>query len=158
MWEPFELLPDPLLEYTVGNRVRGQDTRDRWGTLITWPEGQIAGMPHVTEDDKVLIAEACSHHAQEGDIARAKLPDWLRKKVGPGLTVDIASGPTFPDNLAEYALILHCGACMFTRKQLMSRLIQAGAANVPITNYGTAIAALNGMLERVVEMFPEVTE
>lgn len=112
----------------------------------------------LTEGDRVLIAEACTHHALEGDIARQKLPGWLRQKIGPGLTVDIASGPAFPDNLAEYALILHCGACMFTRKQLMSRLIQAGAAGVPVTNYGTAIAALNGILERVTEMFPEIAE
>lgn len=107
------------------------------------------------ETDKVLIAEACTHHALEGDIGRKKLPAWLRQKAGDGLTVDVASGADFPGNLTEYALIIHCGACMFTRKQLMSRLIKAEAAGVPITNYGVAIAALSGILERVVEMFPE---
>lgn len=105
------------------------------------------------ESDKILIAEACTHAPLEEDIGREKLPRWLREKVGQGLTVDIATGLDFPANLNDYALILHCGGCMFTRKQLMSRLIKADAENVPITNYGVAIAALNGMLERVVAVF-----
>jgi [FeFe] hydrogenase H-cluster maturation GTPase HydF len=125
------------------------------GDLATFVRGARA-IDSLREDDSVLIAEACTHHALEGDIAREKLPGWLRKKVGPGLTVDVSAGPTLPENLSRYALILHCGACMFTRKQLMSRLIQAEARGVPITNYGTAIAALNGILERVVELFPEI--
>lgn len=125
------------------------------GDLATFVHGarRIRGL---TENDRVLVAEACTHHALEGDIGREKLPNWLRQYVGPGLTVDVASGPSFPENLSAYALILHCGACMFTRKQLMGRLIQAGAEGVPITNYGTAIAALNGMLERVIAVFPEI--
>lgn len=105
------------------------------------------------ESDKILVAEACTHAPLEEDIGREKLPRWLRQKVGQGLTVDIATGLDFPANLKEYALILHCGGCMFTRKQLMSRLIKAEAENVPITNYGVAIAALNGMLDRVVAVF-----
>ena len=124
------------------------------GDLATFVRGART-IRNLQETDKVLIAEACTHHPLEGDIGRQKLPAWLRKAVGEKLTVDVVCGPTFPDNLAQYALILHCGACMFTRKQLMSRLIQAGAEDVPITNYGTAIAALNGMLERVVAIFPE---
>ncbi len=124
------------------------------GDLATFVDG-ARRIGSLTEHDRVLIAEACTHHPLEGDIGREKLPQWLRQKVGPGLTVDIACGQDFPKDLARYALILHCGACMFTRKQLMSRLIQAGAEHVPITNYGTAIAALNGILERVVEIFPE---
>ena len=124
------------------------------GDLATFVRGARA-IYNLKETDKVLIAEACTHHPLEGDIGRQKLPVWLRKKAGEKLTVDVVCGPTFPENLAQYALILHCGACMFTRKQLMSRLIQAGAEDVPITNYGTAIAALNGMLERVVAIFPE---
>jgi hypothetical protein len=75
--------------------------------------------------------------------------------VGSGLTVDISTGLDFPPNIKEYSLILHCGGCMFTRKQLMSRMIKADAENVPITNYGIAIAAINGILERVIEVFPE---
>ena len=76
--------------------------------------------------------------------------------MGGGLTVDISTGLDFPADLNKYSLILHCGGCMFTRKQLMSRMIKADAENVPITNYGIAIAAINGILERVIEVFPEL--
>ena len=79
------------------------------------------------ENDRVLIAEACTHAPLTEDIGREKIPRWLRSKVGPGLTVDIATGLDFPHNLNEYSLIIHCGGCMFTRKQLMSRLIKADA-------------------------------
>lgn len=109
----------------------------------------------LTESSKVLIAEACTHHALEDDIGREKIPRWLQEKIGKNLQVDHVQGMNFPENISEYDLIIHCGGCMFTRKQLMSRLIQAEAANAAITNYGVAIAALNGMLERVVEIFPE---
>lgn len=124
------------------------------GDLQTFIRGAraIAGL---TEGDKVLVAEACTHAPLEEDIGREKLPRWLRQKVGAGLTVDVATGLDFPPNLKEYSLILHCGGCMFTRKQLMSRLIKADAENVPITNYGVAIAQLNGILDRVTSVFPE---
>ena len=113
----------------------------------------IAGLK---ETDKVLIAEACTHAPLTEDIGREKIPRWLRERVGQRLTVDIVSGMDFPDNLKDYSLIIHCGGCMFTRRQLMSRLIKADGANVPITNYGVAIAALIGILDRVTEMFPEM--
>jgi len=110
----------------------------------------------LNENDKVLIAEACTHAPLSEDIGREKLPRWLRAKIGQGLTVDISAGLDFPANLNEYSLIIHCGGCMFTRKQLMSRLIKAEAENVPVTNYGVAIAALNGILERVTDVFPDL--
>lgn len=127
------------------------------GDLRTFIRGARA-IDGLTEGDKVLIAEACTHAPLEEDIGREKLPRWLRQKVGAGLTVDVATGLDFPPNLKEYALILHCGGCMFTRKQLMSRLIKAGAENVPITNYGVAIAQLNGILDRVTSVFPEARQ
>lgn len=126
------------------------------GDLETFVAG-ARKIDELTGNDRVLIAEACTHHAMDGDIGRQKLPAWLREKAGGGLTVDVASGPSFPDNISDYSLIVHCGACMFTRKQLMSRLVRARAAGVPVANYGTAIAALNGILERVVEIFPEIS-
>lgn len=103
--------------------------------------------------DKVLIAESCTHAPLDEDIGREKLPRWLRAKVGDSLTVDVTTGQDFPKNLRDYALVLHCGGCMFTRKQLMSRIIEAREAGVPITNYGVAIAQLNGILDRVTEVF-----
>ena len=92
------------------------------GDLHTFVNG-ARRIDSLEERDRVLIAEACTHHALEGDIGREKLPRWLREKVGKKLTVDVASGLSFPDNLSRYSLILHCGACMLTKKQLMSRLI-----------------------------------
>jgi [FeFe] hydrogenase H-cluster maturation GTPase HydF len=102
--------------------------------------------------DKVLIAEACTHHALKGDIAREKIPKWLQEKVGGNLQIDVISGVDFPENIKEYSLIIHCGACMFNRKQFMSRISKAKELGVPITNFGTTIAHLNGILSRVTNM------
>ena len=125
------------------------------GDLATFVRGARA-IYELKESDKVLVAEACTHAPLEEDIGREKIPRWLRERVGGGLTVDISTGLDFPADLNKYSLILHCGGCMFTRKQLMSRMIKADAENVPITNYGIAIAAINGILERVIEVFPEL--
>lgn len=122
------------------------------GELSVFIEGAKA-IEKLGPHDKVLIAEACTHAPLNEDIGREKLPRWLRTKAGQTLSVDICAGPDFPKNIRDYALILHCGGCMFTRKQLMSRIIEAQEANVPITNYGVAIAQLNGILDRVTEMF-----
>lgn len=98
---------------------------------------------------KILIAEACSHIPQNEDIGRVKLPRMLRNKFGDELQIDIVSGNDFPDDLSSYDLIIHCGACMFTRRHVLSRVRRAKAQNVPITNYGIAIAALTGILNKV---------
>ena len=98
---------------------------------------------------RVLIAEACSHIPQNEDIGRVKLPRLLRSKLGDGLVVDVVGGNDFPDELTGYDIVIHCGACMFNRRAVMSRVRQAKAQGVPITNYGVAIAALNGILDRV---------
>ncbi len=100
--------------------------------------------------DRVLIMEACTHHALKGDIAREKLPALLRKRVGEGLTVDVFSGTGFPKNIKNYKLVIHCGGCMLNRKGMLTKTAMAVQAGVPITNFGTAIAYLNGILERVV--------
>lgn len=98
---------------------------------------------------KILIAEACSHIPQNEDIGRVKLPRMLRNKFGEELLIDIVSGNDFPEDLSSYDLIIHCGACMFTRRHVLSRVRRAKAQNVPITNYGIAIAALTGILNKV---------
>lgn len=98
---------------------------------------------------KVLIAEACSHVPQNEDIGRVKLPRLLRSRLGGELEIDIVSGNDFPSDLSKYNLVIHCGACMFNRRTVMSRVRQAKAQSVPITNYGIAIAALNGILDKV---------
>lgn len=107
-------------------------------------------------DSKILIAESCTHAPLTEDIGREKIPAMLRKRYGEGLVFDIAAGISFPENIKQYDLILHCGGCMFTRRQLMTRLIRAEEEKVPVTNYGIAIAKITGILERVTEMFPEI--
>lgn len=99
---------------------------------------------------RILIAEACTHVPQHEDIGRVKLPRLLHRRFGERLRIDIVSGNDFPEDLSAYDLIIHCGACMFTRRHVLNRLRRARACGVPVTNYGIALAALNGILERVV--------
>jgi len=103
----------------------------------------------LTEDSKVLIAEACTHAPLSEDIGREKIPKLLRKKVGPGLTVDLVAGTDFPKDLTPYQLVIQCGACMFNRKYVLSRVEQAMAQGVPMSNYGVVIAYLNGILDKI---------
>lgn len=118
------------------------------GDIDAFVQG-AAAIDALTESDRVLIAEACTHSPLDGDIGRIKLPELLRRKVGPGLAIDLASGVDFDGDLNGYSLIIHCGACMFNRKYVLSRIEQAQAAGVPITNYGVAIAKLTGILENI---------
>ncbi|HSW35818.1 MAG TPA: [FeFe] hydrogenase H-cluster maturation GTPase HydF [Candidatus Limnocylindrales bacterium] len=104
--------------------------------------------------DKILMAEACTHHRVEDDIGRTKLPHWLQQKVGGELCFEWSSGGGFPDHLSDYKLIIHCGACMINRREMLARLAQARAAKVPIVNYGVCIAHLMGILPRALSPFP----
>lgn len=97
----------------------------------------------------ILIAEACTHTPQHEDIGRVKLPRLLRRKLGEELKIDIVGGADFPADLTPYDLVIHCGACMFNRRHVMSRVDRAIEQGVAITNYGIAIAALTGILDRV---------
>ena len=99
---------------------------------------------------KILIAEACSHIPQNEDIGRVKLPRMLQNRFGDGLSITVVSGNDFPEDLSPYNLVIHCGACMFTRRHVMARVHQAVEQNVPITNYGIAIATLTGIIDKVV--------
>lgn len=109
-----------------------------------------AALRRLSPSAHILIAEACSHVPQNEDIGRVKLPRLLRKRFGEALQIDIVSGNDFPDDLTPYDLIIHCGACMFTRRHVLGRVARAVAQNVPVTNYGIAIAELTGILDRVV--------
>ncbi|MBS4760569.1 MAG: [FeFe] hydrogenase H-cluster maturation GTPase HydF [Clostridium sp.] len=108
---------------------------------------------HLKDKDKILICESCSHHQIEDDIARVKIPKWLKKKSGKELEFVYHSGHDFPDNLDDYALLIHCGACMTNRREVLSRIMKCKEANLPITNYGIAIAHCLGILERAVKPF-----
>lgn len=124
------------------------------GDLSEYING-IQRIGELKNGDKVLIAEACSHHAQEDDIGRIKIPRWLRLHTKKDLQIDIVSGHDFPDNLSEYKLIIHCGGCMLTRKMMQTRIKQAKYAGVPIVNYGLAISYMHGAIPRALEPFPE---
>lgn len=119
------------------------------GDAEAFVEGAKA-IDRLSESSRVLIAEACSHAPATEDIGRVKLPAMLRRKVGAGLTVDVVGGNDFPDDLTPYDLVIHCGACMFTRRTVLSRLARTREQSVPMTNYGIAIAHLTGIIGRVV--------
>lgn len=108
-----------------------------------------AAIESLTESSRVLIAEACTHAPLSEDIGRVKLPRLLRKRIGEKLQIDIVSGTDFPQDLTPYSLVIHCGACMFNRKYVLSRIERAREQHIPMTNYGVAIAYLNGILEHI---------
>ncbi|WP_378952383.1 [FeFe] hydrogenase H-cluster maturation GTPase HydF [Pelosinus sp. sgz500959] len=108
--------------------------------------------------DKVLMSEGCTHHRVEDDIGTVKLPRWIRQFVGGEIQFDWASGMTFPDNVSQYKLVVHCGACMLNRREMLGRIVEAQQQGVPIVNYGVAIAALQGILPRALSPFPLLAE
>lgn len=108
-----------------------------------------AAIESLTESSRVLIAEACTHAPLSEDIGRVKLPHLLRKRIGEKLQIDIVSGTDFPQDLTPYSLVIHCGACMFNRKYVLSRIERAREQHIPMTNYGVAIAYLNGILHQI---------
>lgn len=109
----------------------------------------------LTNDSTVLIAEACSHPPIEEDIGRVKLPGWLRKHGLPDLKFRFVQGHDFPEDLEGIDLVIHCGACMFNRREVLSRILQCSRRQVPFTNYGTAAAYCFGILERALAPFPD---
>lgn len=119
------------------------------GDIHIFIEGANA-IDTLTENSKILIAEACTHAPATEDIGRVKIPRMLRKKIGENLKIDIVSGSDFPKDLSSYNLIIHCGACMFNRQHVLSRIAAAEAQNIPITNYGITIAKLTNILDKVV--------
>ena len=100
--------------------------------------------------DRVLIAEACSHHVQDDDIARVKMPALIRKNICDGVDFSWSAGIDFPDDLSEYSLVIHCGGCMLSRLETLRRLNECVRAGVPVTNFGIAISAVQGVLNRIV--------
>lgn len=123
------------------------------GDLLEAVRGVLA-LESLGKGDKVLIAEACSHHAAEDDIGRVKIPRWLRQYTGSDIDWDVYAGKDFPENLSEYSLVIHCGGCMINRRLMLSRLNQARQQHVPMTNYGVYISYVQGVLERVLSPFP----
>ena len=113
----------------------------------------IKAIKNLKPADKILIAEACSHHASKDDIGRVKIPKMLSKYLGFDIKFDVSSGIDYPSNLEQYSLIIHCGGCMINKKQMISRLNYAVNKNIPITNYGMVISFVNNTLDRVIQPF-----
>lgn len=117
----------------------------------------VRKMEDMRDGDTVLIAEGCTHHRQCGDIGTVKIPKWLREHTGRELKFAFTSGTEFPDDLSPYQLIIHCGGCMLNEREMKYRVSCARDCNVPITNYGIAIAYMQGILERSLQPFPSMS-
>ena len=123
------------------------------GNLVTQTLGAMA-VENLKPNDNVLIAESCSHHPIGEDIGRVKIPRWLTQYVGGKLNFTTVQGQDFPDDLAPYKLVIHCGACMWNRRTMLNRIIKCQRAGIPITNYGLVIAYSLGIFERALKPFP----
>jgi [FeFe] hydrogenase H-cluster maturation GTPase HydF len=124
------------------------------GNLTAQVEGALA-IEKLRSGDRVLIAEACAHHPIGEDIGRVKIPRWLTQYTGMKLDFVFTQGRDFPEDLASFKLVIHCGACMWNRRQMLSRILLCQQAGVPITNYGLTIAYSLGIFARALEPFPE---
>lgn len=125
------------------------------GDLVTQVEG-AAALSKLHDGDRILISEGCTHHRQCGDIGTVKMPAWIEKFSGAKIAFDFTSGGEFPSDLSPYKLVVHCGGCMLNEAEMKHRVKTAKAADVPIVNYGVAIAHVNGILRRSLELFPDV--
>lgn len=117
-----------------------------------------AAIKNLRSGDKVLISEGCTHHRQCDDIGTVKLPRWLAEFTGAELLYEFSSGTGFPEDLSEYSLIIHCGGCMLNEREILYRMKRASESSVPMTNYGTAIAYMKGILKRTLAPFPALSE
>lgn len=117
----------------------------------------VRHLDNITNGDKILISEGCTHHRQCGDIGTVKLPAWIRSYTKSEPIFEFTSGTEFPTDLSPYKLVIHCGACMLNEREIQHRYSSAVQQNIPITNYGIAIAYMNGILKRTVEPLPEIS-
>ena len=146
--EVAQMVPEsvPLTGFSVAfARLKGDLPTQALGTLA---------IDRLTESSRVLIAEACTHHPIEEDIGTVKIPRLLRRRVGEGLRIDNVRGVDFPEDLSSYDLVIHCGGCTFNRRSVLSRIQACVHAGVPVSNYGLALAYLNGVFERSIKAFP----
>ena len=123
------------------------------GFLETAVRG-VAAVENLDDSDTVLIAEGCTHHRQCDDIGTVKIPRWLKNYTGKDFTIETCSGRDFPEDLSRYAMVIHCGGCMLSEREMLYRMKCAEDQNVPVTNYGTLIAYMQGILRRSLEPFP----
>lgn len=153
---PHLIITDSQVFHIVYQQKPAESKLTSFSVLMAGYKGDIhyyikgaSAIDRLTPQSRVLIAEACTHAPLSEDIGRVKLPRLLRKKVGEELQIDMVAGTDFPEDLTPYHLVIHCGGCMFSRKYVLSRIGQARVQQVPITNYGIAIAHLNGILDKI---------
>lgn len=153
---PKLIITDSQVFHTVYEQKPAESRLTSFSVLFAGYKGDIhyyvestSAIDRLTEQSRVLIAEACTHAPLTEDIGRVKIPHLLRKRTGERLQIDIVSGNDFPEDLSPYNLIIHCGACMFNRKYVLSRIEQARMQKVPMTNYGVAIAYISGILDKI---------
>lgn len=153
---PKLIITDSQVFRTVYEQKPDESKLTSFSVLFAGYKGDIhyyvesaAAIESLTESSRILIAEACTHAPLSEDIGRVKLPRLLRKRIGEKLQIDIVSGTDFPQDLTPYSLVIHCGACMFNRKYVLSRIDRAREQHIPMTNYGVAIAYLNGILNQI---------
>ena len=125
------------------------------GELETQLEG-VAALSSIQDDDRILIAEGCTHHRQCGDIGTCKIPDWIRNYTGKKPVFEFTSGIEFPDDVSSYKMVVHCGGCMLNEREMKYRIACCHDQGVPITNYGLLIAQVTGILKRSLGPFPEM--
>lgn len=153
---PKLIITDSQVFKTVYEKKPAESKLTSFSVLFANHKGDIkyyaesaAAIESLTEDSRVLIAEACTHAPLAEDIGREKLPRMLRQRVGQKLSVDVVSGADFPSDLSQYDLVIQCGACMFNRKYVLNRIGIARSQGVPMSNYGIIIAYLSGILDKV---------
>ena len=153
---PKLIITDSQVFHTVYEQKPADSLLTSFSVLMAGYKGDIhyyiegaSAIDCLTPQSRVLIAEACTHAPATEDIGRVKLPRMLRKKIGEELQIDIVAGTGFPEDLTPYHLIIHCGACMFNRKYVLNRIDNARKQQIPMTNYGVAIAHLNGILDKI---------
>ncbi len=154
--QPDLVICDSQVVKQVYDKIQGKVPLTTFSVLMARYKGDIqtfiqgaAAIDNLKAGDRVLIAEACTHNALDGDIARILLPKLLNQAV-PGIITEIASGKNFLNHTQDYALVIHCGACMFNRRYMLSRINQCKQKSLPMTNYGVAISKLTGILDKLV--------
>lgn len=160
-WKPDLVITDSQVFKTVDEILDKEVPLTSFSIIMARAKGDLETLYRgakrinsLKEGDRVLIAEVCTHHQLKGDIAREKLPMLLQKKAGR-LEIDNCSGKDFPEDISKYSLVIHCGSCMLNRAETISRLGECSNKEIPITNFGMAIAEINGILDRVMEIFKE---
>lgn len=155
--KPNLVITDSQIFKTVYEKVPHDIPLTSFSVLMSRAKGDINALANgaqavenLQDGDRVLILEACTHHALKGDIAREKIPNMLKKYTGKNIVFEVASGHEMPKNIGEYALAVHCGGCMINSKNMLSRMEACKNAGVPITNFGTLIAYVNGILSKIV--------